>query len=211
MMNSYFGPEPTDDLINDIKGCVAFAIVQYKENGIYDRVLENLKEHKDKDVLPENEAYQWVSIFTAQNEQIYLARPNKKQEYKSKKYFNSYGQERDITYISNVVTLRRYLFKSVTTNTIAITYGDKKNFIKPFKKISHNWKRLREFYTHKDNIGLLSRTNRTAPYGRTEYPWLFECRACGMQGASKKDEITSDILPENFMTCEESMVKDILV
>ena len=206
----YFGPDPTDNLINDLTSCLQFTVIPYKDGGIYDRVLSIIKEWKEQEELPENEEYQWVLMPTKAYDQIYLARPNLKQEYKTKSYIDQYGSTRIHSYVSNIVTLRKYFFKSVTTNTIAITFGDNKKLIKPFKKISHNWKKLREVYIS-DKPGILGLTNRTAPYSKQEYPWLFECRDCKIQGVSKKDEISSGILPETFLTCEEVIVKNILV
>jgi hypothetical protein len=42
-------------------------IVEYVENGLYDRILENFKEHIKDLELPDNEKYEWNQLVPAES------------------------------------------------------------------------------------------------------------------------------------------------
>ena len=203
--------ENIGDLIHKLASLPNWMPLKYATNGIYDAVLENFIASKNEE-LTENEEYQWVRIQMPSNiHSVRLARPNKKVEVKTL-ITESYRTTRALT---NVVRLDVYFYRSaVYPDVQAFTFGDTKNLIKPIKKLNHAWKK--SLYDQK-NKGYIALGN---DYSRTIYndsirkmggrEIIYACETCKLKGIASSTQEKA-IFPEKMMTCDEVMIKDILI
>jgi hypothetical protein len=182
-------------------------IVEYVENGLYDRILENFKEHIKDLELPDNEKYEWNQLVPAEsrrfNSTVNLCRPGK--EAKRKKYIykaspvfsdSYYPEKGDVVgyKLINVVKIRKYIYRSATyPEILAYTFGDSKGnmMIKPFKIMEHDWQRIVKCIKN-----------------YSEYLWI--CKKCSIQGSSHNSAKRA-IVPTDLLTCDEVVIRDIIL
>ena len=176
-------------------------IVKYEKDGLYDAILNNFKEHSSELELFENEKYDWNALLKSEikdENTIYLCRPDKKP---LRKRFEFNKPKSDIFKhgykLVNVVKLRRFVYRSsYYPEIIGYTYGEitGKRIINPIKILEHDWERC-SFGKYKY-------------YDSNILGWT--CKKCSMKGYSYSSEKKA-IYPNDLLTCDEVMIKDILL
>lgn len=193
----------TGDEFNDIYGniishllnCPTWSPVPYRKFGLYDHVAHNFKKMKSIEGLPNQEQYQWIRINEEVKNRVYLTQPNKKAkianyteghdaDYRSHKYYSKY---------ENVARLDLFWYHSLTEKVQAISFGDSKNVLKPFKILNHEWK-----------LHGVKSTTRGFPVN------TYYCKNCEIMGISKVSMGITIIQPQKFLSCEECQIEDIL-
>lgn len=191
-------------LILTLMQCPTWYPVNYVEGGIYDRCLQNLKNHAKDTDLTDNDIYEWYNIpeLNYKRKAIFLQRPGKTPKRKKKLYINKHGRIKESYIWTNIVKLNMYFYRSGSDQqVIAYTFGDKfgDRIIKPLKIIKHKW-------STKCNLEWVAKMATDDP----SMPVDWKCEICGLRGSSTAASWQA-IEPDEPLTCDEMMIKDIIL
>jgi hypothetical protein len=191
------------DLILTLMQCPTWYPVNYIEGGIYDRCFQNMKDHAKDTELTDNHIYEWYHIPEPKKSRtVFLQRPGKIPGRKKKFYVNKHGRIKESFIWTNIVKLNMYFYRSGSDQQIiAYTFGDKfgDRIIKPLKIIKHNW-------TTKSDLKWVATIVNDDP----GYPIIWKCETCGLKGSSAAGSLQA-IEPVEPLTCDEAMIKDIIL
>lgn len=198
MLQVFYSPieiNDSEDLFYGLGIALQGHVVPYKEGGLYDKVVDNMKRYKDVDAFENQEEYEWYKIHMYSHN-LLLEKPGKKAVFAEKKSFDKYGFPMIYSRIVNVSQLRLSYYQSaINKNWLAITYSDSRNMLKPLKVMKHNWRR----------VG--STENKDGEFVVSNYAYGIRiCSKCGIKGRVANDVV----YPESNLNCEEYGIKDIL-
>lgn len=193
--------EDHDDLIYTIVMCPTYEPIKYKPGGAYDRVLKNMQAHSDDELLEDNDKYQWVRVPSPSNlHSVCLVRPDKVPQRRRKEYIAD-GKQKEWNYWTNVVRLDLFFYYSAAYENIqAFTFGDRQRIIKPLKILKHQWEIKHPKY---NAFG-----HRSISLFGHQTEWT--CKKCGLSAASRIGNAKA-IFPSRMLTCDEAMVRDIIL
>ena len=191
-MNPEIDQNESDDLVYDLSKMPGWCKIPYISGGLYDRIQENLRQHTNQPLLTEQDEYQWFrrpssNINNNITTCVELLKPGVK--------------ETDYSYImprseSNKLMLPVHLafYDSATDiNIHAVTWTSTSFAVKPIKILKHDW--------HKITFSDVSR---------------YKCTECGLTGSGRfftanYASVKSAICPDRLLTCEQEVVRDIIV
>lgn len=183
-------------VISQLLRCPQHEVIPYVKNGLYDCVAHIFKQTRFDNIDLNNS--NWVRLKDNVLHNVLLAKPTGKPtaNFININNMSSCGflsvNYKSYFQIDNVARLSLMVYHSKTYNYQAITFGDSKNILKPLKIIDHDWKRISGCYIH-GAVGS-----------------IFECSKCGIKGASKAEKGLQIIVPQQFVSCDEYTIMDIL-
>jgi hypothetical protein len=169
--------------LNSVK--ISWSVIPYVSDGIYDKVLNNIKENKN------TKLGDWYRVNHFKSDKVVLLqKPGKRVYTTCKPVINIKLNNSDIVNsYHGVVKLSLYFYLNATDKNLqGFTFGDSNNVIKPFLVFDHKW-RMKEFDKNYK---------------------IYVCEDCEMIGRHKYKNDENIIIPEEFYTCEEYKVKNIL-
>jgi hypothetical protein len=185
--------EKTGDLIYDLSLVPNWMYCPYEPGGLYDQVINNVKENQDIPLLLEQDEYDWFRqpIHSFNYEISTYVNLIKSSDYNG---YSSYNIPKEA-----LLTLQLAYYKSAAHNIFATTWVSNSFSIKPFKILNHEWG---------DGKGIKNYTR--------DYLKSYACKKCGVNGfeaqyMSNNKKVSSAILPVEFLTCEQRIIQDIIV
>jgi len=182
----------SDDLIYDLSNMPDWCKIPYIVGGLYDRIQKNLREHAEQPLLVQQDEYQWFRRPSSNiNNNITTCVELLKPGVKATDY--SYTTPRN-ELNKLILPVNLVFYDSATDIHIhAATWTSTSFTIKPIKILKHDW--------HKIMFGDISR---------------YKCTACGLLGSGRFfsanfTKVKSAICPDRLLTCEQEIVRDIIV
>lgn len=174
-----------NELIYSIVRQIAFVPVKYIEGGIYDRLMENFTHNSKMELDPDGE-YDWINIPLPNKLLIFLALPGEEPKYVRLNQNERWAKPK--YGYTNIKLINLYYYRSaINKNIQGVTFGDLNNIIKPIKILEHKWEQMS---VYSDN--------------------QWKCKKCGMVGYSNPKD-PSILLPSEYITCDEKIIRNIIL
>jgi len=110
----------------DLARLDVYNYIPYIRWGLLDRIANNFKLYRDKELLPNQEENGWVRVYNVQHGygHIHLGKTlNSQFDYEKKDY----------------ALIQPYTWYGIHSKKTALAFGDAKNVIKPIITFNHNW------------------------------------------------------------------------